>query len=479
MMTASFIFFLLVFVAIGVASAFVKSNDTGDYLLAGSSVKPWLVSLSAVATLNSGYMFIGLIGATYTFGIQTAWFLAGWVFGDLMASLFFHKRLRTITETREVLSYGGAISNWHGKEQPLLRVVIGLITLAFLGVYAGAQLSAGSKALHVLFEWDYAWGAIIGAAMVLAYCFAGGIRASIWTDAAQSFVMMFAMLLMLYMTVQASGGFDGFWGRLNDVSPEYMNVFPSNLEFGIALFLTSWIFAGLGVIGQPHIMVRFMTMDKPEDITRVRIYYYSWYSFFCVLSVLVGLAARLLIPIDSGTFDAELALPTLATELLPPVLVGLVLAGLFAATMSTADSQILSCTAAVTRDLSFGRKPGYWITKMATVGITVLALCIALFASDNVFTLVLIAWSALGAAFAPLLIIYCFGQKPNQWLAIAMILGGVGMVLLWRNWGYTDSLYEIMPGMLAGFVIFFLGKMAGFTIKESMNHNEHGEHNES
>lgn len=474
MLTGSFIFFLLVFVAIGVASAFVKSNNTGDYLLAGSNVKPWLVALSAVATLNSGYMFIGLIGATYAFGIQTAWFLAGWVVGDLMASLFIHRRLRTTTEAREVLSYGGAISNWHGKEQPYLRVVIGLITLIFLGVYAGAQLSAGSKALHVLFEWDYGVGAIIGAVMVLLYCFAGGIRASIWTDAAQSFVMIVAMTLMLYMTINASGGFEGFWGRLHDVSPDYMAIFPPDLEFGITLFLASWIFAGIAVIGQPHIMVRFMTMSAPEDIGRVRIYYYSWYAAFCALSVGVGLAARLLIPMESagGSFDAELALPTLAMELLPPVLVGLVLAGLFAATMSTADSQILSCTAAVTRDLSFGRKPGYWITKMATVGITILALLIALFADENVFNLVLIAWSALGAAFGPLLILYCIGQKPNQWLAIAMIIGGVAMIPYWRSLELTGSIYEVMPGMITGFVIFLLGKMAGFTIKDSHEHKQ-------
>ncbi len=472
MIIGSFIFFLLVFVAIGMASVFVRSNNTGDYLLAGSNVPPWLVSLSAVATLNSGYMFIGLIGATYAVGIQTAWFLAGWVVGDLMASFLIHKRLRTTTEAREVLSYGGAISNWHGKEQPYLRLVIGFITLIFLGVYAAAQLSAGSKALHVLFEWDYSLGAIIGAAIVLAYCFAGGIRASIWTDAAQSFVMIIAMALMLYMTVEASGGFNGFWGRLNNVSDDYMAVFPPDLEFGISLFLLSWIFAGIGVIGQPHIMVRFMTMSKPDDIGKVRVYYYSWYTVFCVLSVGVGLAARLLIPMDVGNFDAELALPTLATELLPPVLVGLVLAGLFAATMSTADSQILSCTAAVTRDLSFGRKPGYWITKLATLGITALALLIALFASENVFNLVLIAWSALGAAFGPLLILYCFGQKPDEKLAIAMIIGGVAMIPLWRYLELTGSIYEIMPGMLSGFAIFLLGKLAGFEIKQSHEHEE-------
>lgn len=466
MIVLSFLFFLGVFVAIGVASAFVKSNSTDDYLLAGSSVKPWLVALSGVATNNSGYMFIGLIGYTYASGIESAWFLVGWIFGDFLASLFIHKRLRQVTEEREVLSYGGAISNWWGKEQPALRVLIGIITLMFLGTYAAAQLNAGSKALHVLFDWDYSMGAIIGAGIVLAYCFAGGIRASIWTDAAQSFVMLFAMALMLYITIDASGGFGGFSDRLYELPADFMAPFPENLQFGIVLFLIGWMFAGLGVVGQPHIMVRFMTMNNADDMTRVRIYYYSWYIAFSILSVGVGLAARVLIPMD-GAFDAELALPMLATELLPPILVGLVLAGLFAATMSTADSQILSCTASITRDLTLGKKPGYWPTKIATVFVTAVALGIALFASDNVFDLVLIAWSAMAAAFGPLLIVYTMNQRPTQTLAILMCLGGLGVMLFWRYLGLTDSIYEIMPGMLAGLAIFLLGKMAGFTIKQS------------
>lgn len=468
MMIASFIFFLLVFVAIGVASVLVKSNNTDDYLLAGSSVKPWLVALSAVATNNSGYMFIGLIGYTYASGIESAWFLVGWIFGDFLASLFIHKRVRNVTEERDVLSYGGVLSRWNGEEQRYLRILIGIITLMFLGTYAAAQLSAGSKALHVLFDWDYSMGAIIGAGIVLAYCFAGGIRASIWTDAAQSFVMILAMGLMMFMTIEASGGFGGFTDRLYDLPPEFMAPFPEDLQFGVVLFLVGWMFAGLGVVGQPHIMVRFMTMDNADDMNRVRAYYYSWYIAFSILCVGVGLAARLLIPLD-GDFDAELALPMLATELLPPVLVGLVMAGLFAATMSTADSQILSCTAAVTRDLSMGRKPGYWITKLATVFITALALGIALFATESVFDLVLIAWSAMAAAFGPLLIVLSLGQKPNQALAIAMCLGGTAMMLYWRHLELTNSIYEIMPGMLAGLLIFGIGKVAGFTLDKQEN----------
>lgn len=465
MIVLSFLFFLGVFVAIGVASAFVhKGGNTDDYLLAGSNIKPWLVALSGVATNNSGYMFIGLIGYTYASGIESAWFLIGWIVGDFLASLFIHRRLREVTGEHKILSYGGALSHWWGEEQRALRILIGLITLVFLGTYAAAQLNAGSKALHVLFEWDYSLGAIIGAAIVLAYCFAGGIRASIWTDAAQSFVMIVAMSLMLYITIDASGGFGGFVDRLYAQPEDFMALFPEDLKFGIVPFLLGWMFAGIGVVGQPHIMVRFMTMNKPEDMTRVRIYYYSWYIAFSILCVGVGLAARLLIPVD-GSFDAELALPMLANELLPPVLVGLVMAGLFAATMSTADSQILSCTASITRDFTGGKKPGYWVTKFATVFITAVALGIALFGSDNVFDLVLIAWSAMAAAFGPLLIVYTMNQRPTQPLAIAMCLGGLAMMLYWRHLDLTNSIYEIMPGMLAGLAVFMIGKIAGQTIK--------------
>lgn len=464
MMLLSFLFFLGIFIAIGLSSAFFKNKNPGDYLLAGSSVSPWLVSLSAVATNNSGYMFIGLIGYTFASGIESAWFLAGWIFGDFLASLFIHKRIRQVTEKREVLSYSGVLSNWHGQEQRYLRILVGLITLAFLGTYAAAQLNAGSKALHVLFEWDYTLGAVIGAAIVLAYCFAGGIRASIWTDAAQSFVMIGAMGLMLFTTIQASGGFGGFTDRLYALPPEFMAPFPEDLQFGVVLFLVGWIFAGIGVVGQPHIMVRFMTMRDADEMGRVRLYYYLWYILFSILCVGVGLAARLLIPMD-GNFDAELALPLLANELLHPVLVGLVLAGLFAATISTADSQILSCTAAITRDFTGERKPGYWPTKFATVFVTAVALCIALFGSDNVFDLVLIAWSAMAAAFGPLLIVYTLNQRPTQALAIVMCLGGLGMMLYWRYLDLTTSIYEIMPGMVAGLVLFLLGKACGFTIK--------------
>lgn len=457
MIIASFSAFLLVFIIIGVLSTLKNRHTTVDYLLAGHSVKPWLAALSAVATNNSGYMFVGMIGYTYSVGLASIWLMIGWVFGDYLASTFIHKRLRVATEKEKVLSFAGALSRWQGTDYRLLRLVGGIITVAFLGTYAAAQLNAGSKALHVLFDWDYSIGAIIGAMMVLLYCFAGGIRASIWTDAAQSFVMIAAMALLLIVSVIEVGGIALFITNLNNVSDTYMNLFPTDLAFGGVtgpmLFVIGWMFAGFGVIGQPHIMVRFMALDNPKNINRVRLYYYLWYVSFFALTVCAGLAARLLIP-EVNAFDAELALPTLAQQLLPEILVGLILAGLFASTMSTADSQILSCSAAITRDLTGGRKISYVMTKLATVFVILVALGIALSGNESVFALVIIAWSALAASFAPLMTVYACGGKPSERLALTMMVTGLGTMLLWRYFGLSNIIMEVGPGVLGGLLPF-------------------------
>lgn len=455
MILLSFSAFLLSFVIIGMLSTLKNQHTSVDYLLAGHSVRPWLVALSAVATNNSGYMFVGMIGYTYSVGLSSIWLMIGWIFGDFLASLFIHKRLRIATEQQKVLSFAGVLSQWNGTNYKVLRFVGGIVTVAFLGTYAAAQFNAGSKALHVLLGWDYSTGAIIGAVMVLLYCFAGGIRASIWTDAAQSFVMILAMGLLFFVAVSQIGGFSEFSSALDQVSPTYMALFPQDLPFGgimgPLLFVIGWMFAGFAVIGQPHIMVRFMAMDTAKNMTRVRCYYYGWYIAFYTLTICAALSARLLIP-EVSNFDAELALPTLAQQLLPDVLVGLILAGLFAATMSTADSQILSCSAAITRDFTGGKKISYVMTKLATVFVVIVALAIALSGNKSVFSLVLIAWSALASAFAPLLTIYALGGKPSERLALSILFTGLFAMLAWRYFGLSDLMYEVAPGVMAGFI---------------------------
>ena len=458
-MVISFLFFLLLFVIIGVSSARKSRGTKQDYYLASSTVSPALVGLSAVATNNSGYMFIGVIGYTYATGLASIWLMIGWIVGDFLASTFVHRRLRAATELSGEVSYAGVLSNWYNNgRQAKLQRLIALISLIFLLAYASAQLVAGSKALHVLFDWPISAGAVLGAVLVAAYCIAGGIRASIWTDVAQSVVMIVAMGMLLFIATGSLGGIDASISQMYAVEG-FLDWFPRDLALpGIAggvLFSISWAFAGFSVIGQPHIMVRFMTLASNQKMNQARLWYYLWFTAFYAMATGVGMLSRIYLAND-GSFDAELALPTMALELLSPVFVGLVLAGIFAATMSTADSLVLSCSAAITHDLLPHKVENTFLLKTATLLITLVALLWALLNSQSVFSLVILAWSALASAFAPLLIVLSLGGKPGQKLSMLAVIAGLSVAMSWRYLGWHSAVYEGMAGIIAGLVILNL-----------------------
>lgn len=459
MVAYSFIGFLVLFILIGVSSVLKSQKNNSDYLLAGQGVAPWLAALSAVATNNSGYMFIGLIGFTYTSGLQSVWIMFGWILGDYVISKFVHLKLRENTQEQKLLSFGGVLGRWYGGKFTKLRKIVGVVTFVFLGIYAAAQFKAGSKALYVLFGWDYSTGAIIGAIIVFLYCLSGGIRASIWTDAAQSFVMIISMGLLYYFGIKEVGGVESLVSKLDAVSPEYLSLMPSGLQMdnglGVFFFILGWLFAGFGVIGQPHIMIRFMSIDDSKNMKKTQRYYYLFFVVFTFLTYGVGLISRVILP-GTESFDAELALPLMSQKLLPEFLIGMVLAGLFSATMSTADSQVLSCSAAFTRDIFPGKKDNLLYTKIATGSVTVLALLVALYGGSNVFELVVFSWSVLAAAFAPLLFLYTIGNKVTENVGIIVILSGMGMAFLWKILGLSGVIYEVAPGMMTGLIVYYL-----------------------
>ena len=459
---ASFLFFLALFVAIGAYSATRAKKTADDYLLASRSIGPWMTAFSAVATNNSGFMFIGLIGMTYLEGISAAWIMVGWVGGDWLAWLVVHKKLRERSAAASLDTIPSFLAlDEKGQRSNLLALIAGLVTVVFLGTYAGAQLSAGSKALHVMFGWPHETGAILGAAVIVLYCFSGGIRASIWTDTVQSIVMMISMLLLSVVALEQLGGFQALWSQLRAIDPKLVQVIPDK-QFGFAPFLLGWFGAGLGVVGQPHVMIRAMAIRDPEEIKKARTIYFVWYWAFSAGCILVALTCRALLEIPSGAnFDQELALPQLALQLLPGVLVGVVLGGLFSATMSTADSQVLSCSASIAHDIFPSKKSDhYLLSRGATVGVTLLAVVIALYGSRNVFALVTLAWSLLASSLGPLMVVRVLNQPVSPIWGTAMMIGGATSALVWRyGLKFGDAVFDVLPGMLGGLLIFGCSKL--------------------
>lgn len=456
MIALSFIFFLLLFTAVGVYAATQKQDSTSDYLLADRQVNPWLVALSALSTGQSGFLFTGQAGYAYTQGLSAIWLAIGWAIGDYLAWLLVFKKLRQVSETTE----SETVPAFLAQKQPGYRwiaAISALITIFFLGTYAAAQLLAGSKALNSLFGWNYAWGIIIGAIIVVIYCFSGGIRASIWTDSVQTIVMIGALLMLLVVTLFASGGVGDIFSNLSEIDPDLVELFPSNLAWGFMPFFLGWLVAGFGAVGQPHIVVRAMAIDSADNMGKARDIRTICGFITAFTAIFIGFAARVLLP---DLNDPELALLDLSQSLLPGILVGVILAGLFAATISTADSQILSCSAALTQDLFPGLAKSYKFAKIGTLIVTAIVLVIALANNDSVFGLITFAWSILASGLGVLLILRSYEKPVATPVAIAIMLVGIFVSMYWKlGLKLSGAVYEVFPGMAAGLLVYLIASL--------------------
>jgi sodium/proline symporter len=468
----TFIGFLALIIFVGIYSSTHKQNTTADYILASRGVNPWLTALSAMSTGQSGLLFLGQVGFAYKIGISSIWLVIGWAIGDYLAWLFFFKRLRYISEETSADTVSAFLAqNISGSRW--ISIVSGVIIIAFLGSYAASQLVAGSKALNVVFGWDYYLGIILGAIIVIVYCFSGGVRAEIWTDAVQGIIMIGSLLLLFFVAVATCGGLGEVWTKLASIDAKLVSLSPTNLPLGFLPFFVGWIMAGFGVVGQPHILTRAMAINSANHINRalnIKTFFGLVNSFSAIG---VGLTARVLLPGLMSGGDPELALPYLAEELLPTVFVGLMLAGVFAATMSTADSQILCCSAALTQDIFPNFANSYKLVKLATLTVTMIVLSIALVGDSNVFLLVTFSWSALASGLGPLLILRVCQLPVSTPVALLMMGVGIAAAIAWSLvFKLSNIVYEVLPGMTAGFMVYLVARTLKLTPKPQIEERE-------
>ena len=370
-LVGSFLLFMFAFAGIGLASMWVKEDTTDDYLVAGRGMHPALAALSAVSTWNSGYMFIGFIGFTFTMGYSIMWIGLGSMVGQIVAWVWLYKFIQQSANERGVRSLSSLVSQVTGSPEAKLAAMLSII---FLAVYAAAQLTSGGKALYVMLGWSEVVGILIGFVLVVAYCYAGGIRASIWTDAAQSSVMIVGSSLLCFVAMQEVGGFSGLHDGLVAQDANLTSMVPADLELGVSLWIFAFFLGGLSVAGQPQVVTRVMTLGTDEDRKTAMLWFFAWQTPFLVIMVIIGLASRVVF--TGSEFDPELGLPMLAMETLGPFWVGLILASIFAATMSTADSQVLACTAAFTDDIMPEISQDHKKTKIVTLVVAAFATAI-------------------------------------------------------------------------------------------------------
>ena len=458
MLVLSFLFFMSIFAGVGLASMFVKEDTTDDFLVAGRGMHPALAALSAVSTWNSGYMFIGFIGFTYMMGFNVLWLGIVSTIGQVVAWAWLYKFIQKEGQSRGVRSLSSLVAEKAGAPEAKLAAVLSVL---FLSIYAAAQLTSGGKALYVMMGWNEMTGILIGFVLVVAYCYAGGIRASIWTDAVQSCVMLVGSTMLCWIALQEVGGFSGLTSSLEAQDPVLVRFLPPDLRFGFSMWAFAFFLGGLGVAGQPQVVSRVMTLGSDSDRKQAMVWFFVWQTPFIALMVIIGLASRVLF--TGSDFDPELGLPVLAMETMPAIGVGMILASIFAATMSTADSQVLACTAAITDDIRPEWREEHKTTKMVTLVVAAFATMISIGGlyipgGDSVFVLVVLAVYGLGGIFIPLLTIRWMGYKPDTTHSLVMMVSAFVGVIGWSLLGLagSDGIFPSVPGMGAAFIAHFV-----------------------
>jgi len=434
--------YLALTVAVGLWAARQGRDSQEDYFLAGRSISPFSMALSAVSSGRSAWLVLGASGAAWATGLSALWLFPGYILAEAAMFLTVGPRLRrrsielgalTVSEVFERAPLG---PEGPGTSRLPLRPIVGGVIVLFLLTYVSAQLVAGAKTLGNVFESvdGRTWGLVITAGIVLVYTWLGGYRAVVVTDVVQACLMLFGIVLLPLLGLAQVGGLEALADELRAVDPTLLELsrgWPSLLG-GFCI--------GLGSVGNPHILVRHMSLRDPSGARRAMGYGTFWNVVMAGGALLMGLVGRALYPeleaLAGG--DAEVLYPTLARDMCEAYLfagfLGVLLATLFAAIMSTCDSQLLVIASSLLRDLGPRRwreeaPGGLLLSRLAVLATLVAAVWLTFGDSPLVHHLVLLSWFALGVGLGPALLLLLYDERTTARGVLAGVLTGVGGIV--------------------------------------------------
>jgi sodium/proline symporter len=449
--------FILVLLALWSRS---ESQTMKGYYIAGKNLPPWVVAFSTNATGESGWLLLGLTGMGYAVGAQAFWVVAGEVTGITLAWVLMSRRLKRLSDQSDAITVPDVLAARFNDTRHLLRGLSLLIILAMVGAYVAAQMVATGKAFAGFTELTYAQGVLLGATIIIAYTLVGGYKAVAWTDLIQGLLMLAGLILLPIVAINTVGDWSSVTEILRAEDPSLLDMWgPAGKSTAAFVAIVSFLAIGLPFMGVPQLMVRFMSARSEKSLVPAMIISVFVILCFDIGAVLTGMAGRALFP---GLEDPEAILPLLSTELLSPMLAGIMMVVVLAAIMSTVDSLLILASSAVVRD--YLQKIRHSIMsdrelaktgKFVTLVIGMIGIMFALKQSPLIFWFVLFAWSGLGAAFGPVLLCGLWYKKTNLWGALAGMLGGFLTTMAWVLWmkPLTYDLLEIIPGFVVGLVL--------------------------
>ena len=459
----SFGIYLLIIIGLGLYARRFSSLGVSNFFIGGRKMNRFVVALSAVVSGRSSWLLLGVTGMAYSLGLSAIWAVLGYTVVEFLLFIFYAPRLRRFSERHDCITVPDYFAERFNDHNGRLRLVIALVILLFMISYVSAQLVGGGKVFAAGFGIDPSTGIIITALIVLIYTVLGGFLAVSLTDVVQAFFMIFALLLLPAFAIFDTGGISHVVSVLTTQNSDFLN--PSALGFGVAI---GFLGIGLGSPGNPHIIARYMSIDDPKQLKYSAVVGTVWNILMGSGAVLIGLVGRVYFP-DLEMLpmaDTENLFPALAQQQLHPILFGLIVASIFAAIMSTADSQLLVGASAMVRDIyekvvkdgqAIAQKKLVLYSRLSILVLTILALLLGFLASDLVFWLVLFAWAGLGAALGPTSILALFWKKTTRAGIFSGVISGTLVTIIWRSIDtLKEQMYELIPAFLISFLLTFL-----------------------
>ncbi len=468
------------FIMIGIGIKMSQKNETvGDFYLGGRRLGPFVTAMSAEASDMSSYLLMGLPGLAYLSGVaDVGWTVIGLAAGTYLNWLFVAKRLRRYTEATGSITLPEFFSDRFGDRQHILTLIAALVIIVFFVPYTASGFAACGKLFNSLFGVDYHAAMIVSAIVIMFYTTMGGFLAASTTDFIQSIIMSAALIIILLFGVRMAGGFDAVIENARAL-PGYLSFSQTyNAADGTSspyTFLTiiSTLAWGLGYFGMPHILLRFMAIEDDSKVALSRRVASVWVVISMSAAVLIGIVGLGLSKVgvietltgnNSETIIVKIS-QFMSTYGIPAALVaGIVLSGILASTMSTADSQLLAASSSVSNDilvkvfhLKVSQTRQLVVSRVSLLLIAVLGVVLAWNSDSSVFQIVSFAWAGFGGAFGPVVLLALFWKRSNKQGAIAGMLAGGIMIFVWkfavRPLGGAFNIYELLPAFVVAIVI--------------------------
>jgi len=458
-----FIIYFMIMLSIGwLASR--QTRSPSDFFLADRSLKAWVTAISSAASSESAWAVLGTVGLSYTEGLSAIWFLPGCLMGYMINWFFIAEKIRKQSKESKAVTLSDYIENHFNDEKHVLRLISVVIIFSCMMAYVAAQLTAIGKTFDAIFGVPHFLSISVGGMLVLGYTMMGGVRAVAWTDFIQGLIMVFGLVAVSLMAVQSLGGFSTMLLEVEQASPKTLDWMGGK---SIAAFFGSMVGLlgiGLGYPGQPHVVTRYMAAKNTQVIKNGTWIALGWGLLIYSSSILLGICGQVLFP---GLEDPEHLFLKAAEKLLPTLMTAIVLTGVLSAIMSTISAQILVAASTAAHDIyskmlkqSLSHKQIIFVSRLTVLFLGLAAILIALGETRVIFWFVLFAWSGLGASFGPLILFTLYWKETSRQGAIAGMLTGFVITLVWKIKGLSDSvIYELVPAfLLSSLAIYFVSK---------------------